>query len=221
MCFGRLRYPTRNPHRGAQSPRQLTGINGVPRPPPPSVPPSGAHSGSRAWLFSGTPCRKFLSRLVVRLAFVWGFLWVVIVLHGPFCECCIPFTLKQLRQNFVERGLDRNGQARTLRRRLAEQVKSESMERPEQQEVTQASDPTYLLRSAAASKTPNVRQVSEKCSEGGQASDLAELLRHVIPLTSEEPEEILRLFVRLGEVYDLGLAADRSSRVSYPLSRGV
>ena len=35
-----------------------------------------------------------------------------------------------------------------------------------------------------------------------------ELLRKVIPLSSEEPEEILRLFVRLGEVYDLGLADD-------------
>ena len=51
--------------------------------------------------------------------------------------------------------------------------------------------------------------MSQHSSEGGQASVLVELLRQVIPLSSEEPEEILLLFVRLGEVYDLGLADDR------------
>jgi len=45
-------------------------------------------------------------------------------------------------------------------------------------------------------------------NEGGQASGLVKLLQQVIPLSSEEPEEIMRLFVRLGEVYDLGLVND-------------
>jgi len=118
-------------------------------------------------------------------------------------------TVEQLRHNGVERGLDSNGKARFLRCRLAEQVKSESMERSVQQEVTQASDPTDLLRSAAGSITPNVSLVFQHGSEGGRASLLVELLRQEIPLSSGEPEEILRLFVRLGEVYDLGHADER------------
>jgi len=71
-----------------------------------------------------------------------------------FPSAVYHLTVEQLRQTCVERGLNSNGQARTLRRRLADQVKSESMERPEQQEVTQASDPTDLLRSAAGNITP-------------------------------------------------------------------
>jgi len=42
-------------------------------------------------------------------------------------------TVEQLRQNCVEGGLDNNGQAQTLHSRRADQVKTESMERPEQQ----------------------------------------------------------------------------------------
>jgi hypothetical protein len=39
---------------------------------------------------------------------------------------------------------------------------------------------------------------------------LGDLLRQFSPLRTAEPEDILRLFVRLGEVYDLGLADDRA-----------
>jgi len=91
--------------------------------------------------------------------------------------------VEQLQQTCVERGLDSNGQARTLCRRLAEQVKCESMERAEQQDATQLSDPIDLLHSAASSITPNFSQVSQHGSEGGQASVLMELLRQVIPLS--------------------------------------
>jgi hypothetical protein len=38
---------------------------------------------------------------------------------------------------------------------------------------------------------------------------LVELLRQGPPLRSEDPEEIMRLFIRLGEVYDLGLVVNR------------
>jgi len=131
--------------------------------------------------------------------------------------CAIfQLTLGQMQQNSVERGLDSNGLARTLRLRLAEQVKSEGVERPKQHYVLQASDSIDLLRSAVSSRTSNVCQVSQHGSEGSQPSVLKELLRQVIPLSSEELEEILRLFSRLGEVYDLGLADDRQSRVCYP-----
>jgi hypothetical protein len=36
-----------------------------------------------------------------------------------------------------------------------------------------------------------------------------ELLRQVSPLRSEKPEDIMCLFVRLGEIYDLGIVEDR------------
>jgi len=62
----------------------------------------------------------------------------------------------QDRLQFFVVGMNSNAQARTLRRRLAGQIKSESMELPEQQEVTQAIDPTDLLRSAASSIISNV-----------------------------------------------------------------
>jgi len=48
-------------------------------------------------------------------------------------------TVDELRQTCVERALDSDVQARTLRRRVAEQVKKENTERTKQQEVSQAS----------------------------------------------------------------------------------
>lgn len=51
------------------------------------------------------------------------------------------------------------------------------------------------------------------CFRGGgvdsQAQVLVELLRQVSPLSSEEPEGILRLSVRLEEIQNLGLVEDR------------
>ena len=38
---------------------------------------------------------------------------------------------------------------------------------------------------------------------------LTGLLRQVTPLLSEQPEDILRLFIRLGEMHALGLTDDR------------
>ena len=38
---------------------------------------------------------------------------------------------------------------------------------------------------------------------------LVEMLRHLSPLSSEEPEAIMNLFVRLDEIYELGLVEGR------------
>jgi len=59
-------------------------------------------------------------------------------------------TVNDLRQTCVKRVLNSDVQARTLRSRLVPQVKRENTKIPEQQEVTQASAPTDLLRSGAA-----------------------------------------------------------------------
>jgi hypothetical protein len=38
---------------------------------------------------------------------------------------------------------------------------------------------------------------------------LCDLMRQIKPLVSEEPEDILRFFVKIGEIYELGLVDDR------------
>jgi hypothetical protein len=45
---------------------------------------------------------------------------------------------------------------------------------------------------------------------GGPENILVELLRKLSPLGSEEPEAIMDLFVRLDEIYELGLVEDRA-----------
>jgi len=49
---------------------------------------------------------------------------------------------------------------------------------------------------------------SHGCGGVGQAPVLVDLLRQVTPLASDKPEEILRFFVQLGEINDLGLCDD-------------
>ena len=121
-------------------------------------------------------------------------------------------TVEQLRQTCVERGLNNDEPMRTLRRRLAEQFKSEDMERSEQQDTTQESAPTDLFRTGMGSITPDPGEQSEHDSEGDQASVLVELLRQVAPLSSDEPKEILRF-----TTWDLPMI-DSLSRVCYPSS---
>jgi len=72
--------------------------------------------------------RKILRRLIVRLVFIWG--------SCGFLLCCITLsasvvyhlTVDQLHQYCFEHGMHSDGQARTLRCRLAEPFKRESME---------------------------------------------------------------------------------------------
>jgi hypothetical protein len=68
--------------------------------------------------------------------------------------------------------------------------------------VTQASIPTDLVQNVV---DPN----SGSCSHGGGRDSptpvLVELLRQVLPLCSEDQEAILRSFVRVEKIHDLGL----------------
>jgi hypothetical protein len=54
-----------------------------------------------------------------------------------------------------------------------------------------------------------VGEVFQDSSVGNQVSVLVELLRQGSPLTSEEPEAIMELWVRLDETYELRLAEDK------------
>ena len=99
---------------------------------------------------------------------------------------------------------------RSLRRRLAEQIKSEDMERSEQQDTPQASAPADLLRSGMVSITPDTGELSQRGSERGQVSvwfwwSYYDKWR---PFPPRIPRKTPNIFY-LGEVYALGLADDR------------
>ena len=116
--------------------------------------------------------------------------------------------VEELREQCAERGLDSSGPVRVLRRRLADHIKSGQMDGAQDRPLAQASVPTDLDSNGAGSVSPIGLYGSHGGSADGQTIVLVELLLHVSPLSSEEPEDILRLFVRLGEIYDLGLVGD-------------
>lgn len=72
-----------------------------------------------------------------------------------------------------------------------------------------ASVTTDFIRDGVESVSPTGVYGSHGGSGDRQTPVLVELLRQVSPLCSEEPEDILPLFVRLGEIYDLPLCDDR------------
>jgi len=78
---------------------------------------------------------------------------------------------------------------------------------PQEAEATAAT--TDLQRDNPGNDPPLTNEVSQGGSQRTQFSVLVELLRQVAPQVSEEPEEILRFFVRLAEVHELGLVDDR------------
>ena len=118
-------------------------------------------------------------------------------------------SVDQLRQQCLDRGLDSGGPVRSLRRRLVADIKSDQMDRPGQQEATQARVPTDKVPTRTGTVPSRSNGDCHGGSEIAQTSVLVELLRQVVPLSSEELEEILRLFVRVGEIHELGLVDDR------------
>jgi len=75
---------------------------------------------------------------------------------------------------------------------LAEDIKGGKIDQSEQQDGMQASAQTDLLQTSSGNMPPNPSEVSQRGSDASQAPVLIELLRQVAPLSSEEPEEILR-----------------------------
>jgi len=68
------------------------------------------------------------------------------------------------------------------------------------QDITQVGAPTDLMSGSVANTSPYPGEQSLRGSDAAQDPVLVELLSQVAPLSSEEPEEILRLFVRVGEI---------------------
>jgi hypothetical protein len=77
------------------------------------------------------------------------------------------------------------------------------------EDVTQESVPTDLVHNVVEPVPQNFGDSFHGGGGDGQTQVLVELLHQVSPLSSEEPGAILRLFVRLEEVHDLGLVGDR------------
>jgi len=78
-----------------------------------------------------------------------------------------------------------------------------------QQETAQKVAPNDLPLTGTGNISPSLNENSHSGIEANPAPLLVELLRQVVPQSSEEPGEILRMFVKFGEVYDLGLVEDR------------
>ena len=83
------------------------------------------------------------------------------------------------------------------------------MENPADQDVAQAIVPTDSIQNVVETVPPNLDYCSHDGGGGSPTPVLVELLRQVPPLSLEEPEATLHLFVRLEEIHDLGLVDDR------------
>ena len=84
-------------------------------------------------------------------------------------------------------------------------INSAKMDGERDQPVVQTSVPTN-----GAGSVPQIEVYTAHGGDGdGQTVVLVELLRQVSTLRSEETEQIMRFFVRLGEICDLGLVVDR------------
>ena len=112
-----------------------------------------------------------------------------------------------LRQACLERCLDHSGPVRELRQRLAEHIRSGPIDPPE---VRQVSATTDLGNNTGTDIPPIVPSGSHGSGGEGAVPVLVELLRPVPPLSSEEPEAIMRLLIRLDAVHDLGMFDDRT-----------
>jgi hypothetical protein len=96
----------------------------------------------------------------------------------------------QLREECIERGLDSSGPVRILRGRLAEHIKSETMERADDQSRIQASVPSDLPSSESDKVHPTGFRVSHGSAGDSQIHVLTELLRQVPPCCRRNPRKL-------------------------------
>ena len=115
----------------------------------------------------------------------------------------------QLRLECAERGLQLGGTVRELRCRLVDYLRCSQMEDDKEHSPVQASDSAGTLEGANTAVPPAAGPLQSGNGEN-QARVLVDLLRQIKPLESERPEEIMRFFVKLEDVYVLGLVDDRT-----------
>jgi hypothetical protein len=76
------------------------------------------------------------------------------------------------------------------------------MDRKEEQQDNQASVAAVILN-------PGSEEGPQRDSGFNRTQVLNDLLKQINPLSSEEPEDILRFFVKISDIHDLGLVDDR------------
>ena len=129
-------------------------------------------------------------------------------------------TAAEMREQCIGRRLDCGGPVRSLRRRLVDHIHNANMDEAQNKQYIQASIPAELVSNGAGSAPP-IDNATHGGGVNGQAAVLVELLRSIPQLCSGEPTEIMRLFVRLDEVYDLKLVMDSEFVIRImPLVRG-
>ena len=99
---------------------------------------------------------------------------------------------EKLRQVCSEEGLDAGGPVQYLRQRIVRHLKVKNMASKRDNDTVQASAPTDL----SADINQNGSQASNQCSHASGIDNtntvFVELLRQIPPLSTEEPEAILR-----------------------------
>jgi len=145
------------------------------------------------------------------------------MLHGLLATFVYYLDTEQLRFECATRNLSTEGGVRELRRRLADSVKGNVMGGVDTQRQETAGE-------SGESRDNEVPPVSLAIGDGvlnidrsEHCSVLVDLLRKAPPLLTERPEDILIFFVRLGEIYSLGLVQDRVfiARILPLLPRGL
>jgi len=153
----------------------------------------------------------FLIAIGLLGSWVWvvdSFVWLLHFIDVSGSEV-YRLTPDKLEQVCFSRGLDCSGPARALRQRLSEQIKSTKLQTTPDEDSIQTGVTTVVGDRA---DTPVLQPVGDALHGGsgvGPVTLWVELLRHLSPLSSEEPEAIMNLFVRLDEIYELGLFEGR------------
>jgi len=113
----------------------------------------------------------------------------------------------ELRQVCLEQGLDSAGPVRSLRQRLVDYVRSGQLDESVYGKMAQAGT---MTDSEVKVGTPESNGCSHASSGDSPVPVLVELLRQVPPLSSEDPEAIMWLFLRLDEVHEVNLVDDKT-----------
>jgi hypothetical protein len=87
-------------------------------------------------------------------------------------------------------------------------LKDNTMQTTHEEDVNQASVSTNLTNGTVDLGAQNLEEDFHGSNRDGHAAVLVELLWRFSPLSSEEPEELMNLFVRLDEIHKLGLVND-------------
>ena len=138
----------------------------------------------------------------MRLDFWWEVdLWFVLCCMALSATLLYYLSADQLRVECSARELSPSGPVRELRRRLTQYIKNGAMGGVDVASRDQAS--------ASVEELGRHNSVSNNIeTKMDQTPVFLEMLKHVPPLSSEEPEDILNFFVRLEEIHSLNLVGD-------------